>query len=89
MADSITLRLTHAEALVFFEWLARNDEAQLHQVVDPAEQTVIWRVESQLETALVEIVLPDYGARVERARKVVGGQAELACATGALGHRDR
>jgi hypothetical protein len=68
--------LTHAEALVLFEWVAREVDAGRIPFEDPAEQTVLWRVEGQLESTLVEVVSPGYAAAVEVARRAVQDPGE-------------
>jgi len=67
----LSLELTSAEALVFFEWLTRNDEAEMLQVEDEAEQKVLWRLESQLEKQLVEPLAPNYSELLAEARTQV------------------
>ena len=67
--EKIILELTHAEALVLFEWLVKHDGSL--PIEDPAEQDVLWRIEAGLERVLVEPVSPDYQAAVVAARKRV------------------
>lgn len=69
--EGISLKLTRAEALVFFEWLARNDAAEALPCDDPSEQQVLWRLEGQLEKALVEPLRPDYVQLLAEARRKV------------------
>jgi hypothetical protein len=69
--DVITLKLTKAEALVLFEWLARTAAAEALPIEDPSEQQVLWRVEGQLEKVLVEPLRPDYLKLVADARRQV------------------
>jgi hypothetical protein len=69
----VTLTLTKAEALVLFEWLARVDEAAL-EFAHPAEQTVLWELEGQLEKTLVEPFSPEYDKLLAEARKQVGDE---------------
>lgn len=70
--ENVELRLTTAEALVLFEWLAvANDAKQL--IVDEAEQRVLWDLESQLETKLVEPLMPNYTELVDAAKRAVLG----------------
>ncbi|WP_197073182.1 hypothetical protein [Microbacterium oxydans] len=69
---SVELHLTAAEALVLFEWLASVNESGA-LVVDEAERRVLWDLESQLETKLVEPFLPGYRALVDEAKRVVRG----------------
>lgn len=74
-AQSVELRVTVAEALVLFEWLASVNEKE-SLVVDEAERRVLWDLESQLETKLVEPFLPEYAQLVEAAKKTVLGDHE-------------
>jgi hypothetical protein len=60
----VLIRLTNAQALVLFEWLASLDEAE---PID-ATQIVLWKIEGQLESTLVELFAPNYGELLERAR---------------------
>lgn len=62
----VLLELSHDEALVLFEWLARNDGTL--PISDAAEQDVLWRLEAQLEKTLVEPLTPDYTDSVRAAR---------------------
>lgn len=73
---TVQIRLTRAEALVLFEWIARTDSAQAIPVEHSAEQHVLWRVEGQLESALVEVLQPDYKRAVDAARAAVCGETE-------------
>jgi hypothetical protein len=70
---TVLLRLTEAEALVLFEWLARTDNSGGAPVEDEAETVVLWRLEGQLETQLKEVLDPDYRGLVEVARRKVRG----------------
>ena len=64
--EPIMLSLTRAEALVLFEWLASRDVTD--GLTPEPEQTVLWRVEGQLEKMLPELFRPDYVAAVSAAR---------------------
>jgi hypothetical protein len=70
--ENVELRLTTAEALVLFEWLAAADDAK-QLIVDEAEQRVLWDLESQLETKLVEPLMPNYAELVDAAKRAVLG----------------
>ena len=72
---NVSLELTQAEALVLFEWLARNDKAERLHVEDDAEQQVLWTVEAQLETRLVELLAPNYSEMLTAARAQVREQS--------------
>ncbi|MFF1538572.1 hypothetical protein ACFVWL_00745 [Microbacterium sp. NPDC058269] len=67
---NVELRLTSAEALVLFEWLAAAADAK-ELVVDEAEQRVLRDLESQLETKLVEPLMPNYTELVNAAKAAV------------------
>jgi hypothetical protein len=70
--EHVEISLTRSEALVLFEWLA-NDETGQRKVPDKAEDTVLLRIEAQLESKLVEIVKPDYRNLVDAAKcRIVG-----------------
>ena len=62
----VWIELSHDEALVLFEWLARVDGSL--PVVDSSEQDVLWRIEAQLEKKLVEPLAADYKDAVDAAR---------------------
>ncbi|PQZ57477.1 MULTISPECIES: hypothetical protein [unclassified Microbacterium] len=70
--ENVELRLTTAEALVLFEWLAAAHDAE-QLIVDEAEQRVLWDLESQLETKLVEPLMPNCTELVDAAKRAVLG----------------
>jgi hypothetical protein len=69
--DTVWIRLSQAEALVLFECLSRYSRTNMLDVIDQAAQRMLWDLCSQLEQVLVEPFAPDYGERVERARRQV------------------
>jgi len=71
-ADEVRLSLTHDQALVLFEWLAREDGRNAIPIEHPAEQQVLWGIEGQLERALAEPLQPNYADQVAAARERVG-----------------
>ena len=72
MSDSkIHLELSSEEALVFFEWLCRFDEAAHSTFEDQAEQRVLWNIQAQLESTLVEPFEPNYHETLTKARAKV------------------
>jgi len=71
--EKVHLRLTRAEALVLFDWVARLDAQKNLPVEDRAEELVLWRIEGQLESVLVEPLGPNYRDAVEAARNEVRG----------------
>lgn len=73
-SDDIAVRLTRAQALVLFEWLATHTgEGAMARVPfeDSAERDVLWALEGKLEKLLPELFAPDYKHRVEAARDAV------------------
>lgn len=67
--NQVVLTLSHAEALVLFEWLARHDERLAFD--DPAEEQVIWHIEAVLERSLPDLFSPDYQTALAEARETV------------------
>jgi hypothetical protein len=68
----VFIELSHDEALVLFEWLARVDGSL--PVVDSSEQDVLWRIEGQLEKKLIEPLTADYTDAVNEARARLRGR---------------
>ena len=66
--ERVTLSLSADEALVLLEWLLRESESERLSFEDQAEQRVLWDVEAMLEAQVVEVLQPDYDARLARAR---------------------
>jgi hypothetical protein len=64
--NGISVNFTKAEALVLFEWLARNDDSGALAITRSAEQTVRWNLEAQLERQIDEIFSPAYGEILEK-----------------------
>ncbi|MCK8476829.1 hypothetical protein [Microbacterium aurugineum] len=73
--EDVELRVTGAEALVLFEWLASVHDGGAADI-DEAVRYVLWDVEAQLETKLVEPFRPDYAQLVEAAKKAVRGASD-------------
>lgn len=67
----VTLNLSADEALVFFDWLRRFNQAPLNDFEDQAEQRVLWDIESSLESALVEPLDAKYDELIAAARSRV------------------
>jgi hypothetical protein len=61
--------LTPDQALVLFEWLAREDGKDALPTEHPAELQVLWDLEAQLERVLVEPFRPDYAELLAAARE--------------------
>ncbi len=68
----IKIKLTRAEALVLFEWLARLDTTEPPRFVDLSEEIVLWRMQGQLETSLTEPFDSNYDELLKQARQEVG-----------------
>lgn len=67
-SNPVTATLTQDEALVLFEFLARNEEADNFPVADEAEERVLWRLHGQLEKQIAEVFDPNYHELVRQAR---------------------
>ena len=64
----VTLALTHDEALVLYDWLSRFNQRDHADVVDQAEERVLFDLEAMLEKALVAPLQANYVALVAQAR---------------------
>ena len=73
-SKSIDLKLSQDEAFVLFEWLASGDENGGRAMIGSAEERVLWRIEAQLESRLVEPFDPDYENLVAGARQRLLGE---------------
>lgn len=62
--DAVDITLSKAEALILFEWLSRNWEANKWEVgglfADPAERQLLIWLENDLEGVLDEVFDPNY-----------------------------
>lgn len=67
-ANTVTLSLNLDQALVFFEWLIREEALLSGSTAHPAEQDVLWVLEGQLEKTLLQPIETDYKERVAEAR---------------------
>lgn len=67
----IELRLSKDEALVLFELVSRFSNEQKLEIVDQAEQRVLWDLCCLLEKQLVEPFSADYVEILEQARSRV------------------
>lgn len=68
---SIQVEFSDEEALVLFEWLSHQAEVEELAFEDQAEERVLWNLLAELERGLVPPLLPDYDARLARARATV------------------
>jgi hypothetical protein len=67
----ISLRLSKAEALVLFEWLANLDSLLTPPFSHPSEEKVLWKVEGQLESIPAEPFAANYKELLSQARRTV------------------
>ena len=68
---SATIELTRAEALVFFDFLARFNEQQGFPFADQSEQRILWNIEAALEKQLVDPLDAAYEELLKKARQAV------------------
>lgn len=67
--DRVELSLSKDEAIVFFDWLARfNQAGRKESIEDQAEERVLWDLQALLETTLEEPFNRDYSQRLAAAR---------------------
>ena len=71
--DEIRLTLLRNEALVLFEWLANLESLNGSIFAHPTEEQVLWKIQGQLESTLVEPFSADYKELLAQARKSVKG----------------
>ena len=64
----VTLKLSRQESLVLFEWLAQAEDLELLTFRHPSEQKVLWKLQGELESLLVEPFAPDYARLLAEAR---------------------
>ena len=66
---AVTVQLTHAEALVLFEWLAWLEDGDVEvPVAHPADRQALYGLSASLDTLLVDPFMADYGQRLAAAR---------------------
>lgn len=71
MTRPVQLSLTADQALVLYDWLARETEGEGVPLEHPAERYVLWELEGQLDKRLLEPFLPEYRALLADARERV------------------
>jgi hypothetical protein len=76
--SQISLKLTREQALVFYEWLARQNTRSEAEFEDQSEQRVLWDLECMLEQVLDEPFVASYSELLEKARTAVRDQGETA-----------
>lgn len=75
-SNSVSVLLTHDQALVLFEWLYREDGKHAIPIEHRSELLVLWSIEGQLEKVLVEPLQPEYLEILAAARERIIAQAE-------------
>lgn len=69
---SISVQFSSDEALVFFEWLQYFNKLERSDLIqDQSETRVLFDLESELETILVETFSPDYLRILQESREKV------------------
>ena len=77
MSDDIQIKLTHAEALLVFEALAKLEEKKLLDVhVSEEERSACWALEAVLEKVL-PVFAPNYAELVEKAKRAIRGKGPI------------
>ncbi len=66
--SDVLLSLTREQALVLFEWLTREDEAEKIPIAHPSEQRVLWDLQAMLEKSLAEPFASNYDEILAAAR---------------------
>ncbi len=71
MDEGVTIELSGEEALVLFEFLSRYSDEKKLEIVDQAEQRVLWDLCCILERQLVAPFKAEYADLLSRAREHV------------------
>ena len=66
--EKVHFELTRDEAIVFFDWLVRLNQATDQKFADEAEQRVLWDLEATLESELAEPFASNYDELLAAAR---------------------
>ena len=69
--EEILVKLSKAEALVLFDWLASLDSLRTLPFNHPSEEKVLWKIEGQLESTIAEPFAPNYKDLLSQARRTV------------------
>jgi len=72
--ETIQISLSRSQALALFEWLTKQDDSDTFKYDHEAEQRIVWKLQSQLESTLVEPFCEDYLSILELARVKVAGE---------------
>jgi hypothetical protein len=69
--EKVIIELSHSEALVLFEFVSRFSNDENLEIVDQAEERVLWNVCASLEKILAEPFSPSYSDLLSKAREEV------------------
>jgi hypothetical protein len=69
--EKVNIELSNSEALILFEFLSRFRDNEKLEIVDQAEERVLWDILSDLETKLTDPFKPNYLELLEKARNEV------------------
>lgn len=65
---SLMIELSPDAALVFSDWLHRFNKSPSGAFMDPSEQKVLWDIECILESAIEDLLSPNYEKKLVAAR---------------------
>lgn len=69
--EKVNIELSNSEALILFEFLSKFRDNEKLEIVDQAEERVLWDILSDLETKLTDPLKPNYLELLEKARNEV------------------
>jgi hypothetical protein len=69
--EKVTIELSSSEALVLFEFVSRFSNDEKLEIVDQAEERVLWNVCARLEKILVASFSQNYSNLLAKAREEV------------------
>ena len=76
VAESVTIRLSHDQALVLSDFFGRFQDTDQLAFAHPAEFYALSAIAGQIESTLVEPFDPQYGELVDAARNRLAGDHE-------------
>jgi hypothetical protein len=69
--EKVKIELSHSEALVLFEFVSRFTNEEKLEIVDQAEERVLWDIGSTLEKMLAAPLSQNYNDLLAKAREEV------------------
>jgi hypothetical protein len=69
--ETVTIELSKSEALVLFEFVSRFTDEEKLEILDQAEERVLWNICASLEKLLDEPLRADYSQLLANAREEV------------------